>query len=75
MPYKAAFERITLITAVTRETAIFPTTTVPPADKESICMCKSVETLVSVCKHKQKACFRTDLRRCLSFEPCVITMN
>ncbi len=46
MPDKVAFERITLISAVTVETAISPATTAPPAGRES---------LLSVCKHKQKA--------------------
>ncbi len=55
MPDKVAFECITLITAVTGETTISPATTAPPAGREIICMCKSVETLASVCKHKQKA--------------------
>ncbi len=46
MPDKVAFECITLISAVTVETAISPATTAPPAGRES---------LLSVCKHKQKA--------------------
>ncbi len=33
MPDKVAFERITLITAFTRETAIFPAPTAPPAGR------------------------------------------
>ncbi len=42
MPDKVAFERIIFITAVTRETAIFPGPTAPPAFREFICICKSV---------------------------------
>ncbi len=42
MSDQVAFERITLITAVTRETDISPTTTAPPAGIELIYICKSV---------------------------------
>ncbi len=53
-PDKVAFERITLITAVTGKTAISPALTAPPAGRELMCIRKFVETLASVCKHKQK---------------------
>ncbi len=42
MPDKVAFERITLITAVTGKTAIFPAPSAPPASREFIYICKSV---------------------------------
>ncbi len=55
MPDKVAFERITLISAVTVETAISPATTAPPAGRE---------TLLSVCKQNKKLqnCFEKVLK-------------
>ncbi len=44
MPDKAAFERITLITAITGETAICPAPTALPAGRELMYICKSVDT-------------------------------